>query len=310
MPTNIDFDGNWKARDNKAASLNANTRTKAHVYYSVVESKTHYFITYALYYPIRRDKNLQENYEHDFTGMVAVVDKATQSLKLVEGVKVDDGADTALGFKPASSDVADTGQPQNIWTFVDGDLEEKHFPLFIPSGIHEGCHWKVEGPTLPAVCRHNSGEFSEGPTAGVVMRHGTAQAYSEAVMADSQLTMTYELRPLATLWARRSDVHNEGLWETISAYDPIDDRAKKYPGTEEPVIWPNRLVTDDANSFGKPPFAWLKLSGKSNQGQWLFDPAYLLTVRYNFGTSFSNEYCYNLFLGINDRSTAECQAAQ
>lgn len=55
--------------------------------------------------------------------------------------------------------------------------------------------------------------------------------------------------------------------------------------------------------------AWFKLSADSNEGQWLYDPAYLLTVRYNFGSEYSTDYCYNYFLGLNsldDPMVTEC----
>lgn len=309
LPTRVNFDNNWRARDNKSKARLASTTLKASMYYSVVESKTHYFITYALYYPMRRDKNLDLVHEHDFTGIVMVVDKATRSLKLVEGLKVDDGTDTIIAYKPSTSDVDGTGQPQFLETFDVAELVDGRYPLMVTSGSHEACNWVKSGPTVPAVCRHEAREFSEGPTDGVIMRPGAAQTFAMAVdNAQGIKEMQYELVPLAELWARRSFVGTELLWEKISVYTPIEGRPATYTETE-PVIWPNRLVSDDELSFGKPPFAWLKLASDTNQGQWLFDPAFLLQVRYNFGP-ISAEYCVNPFLAINlrgDTTVTECQ---
>lgn len=309
LPTRVDFDGNWKARDNKAAA--ATTTMKASVYYSVVESKTHWFITYALYYPARHDKNADKSFEHDFTGIVMVVDKATRSVKVVEGVKVDDGTDTIIAYKPSTSDVASTGQQNNLETFDVAELINGRYPLMITSGSHEACNWAKSGPTLPAVCRHNVHAFSEGATQGVLMTPGEAQTFAQATenATTNIKEMQYELVPLGELWARRAFVGNELLWEKVSVYEPIDLRPAKYNDTE-PIVWPNRLVSDEEPSFGKPPFAWLKLASETNQGQWLFDPAYLLMVRYNFGADFSAEYCVNSFLAIDlraDTTVTECQ---
>lgn len=313
IPTRIDFDGNWRARDNKMNAMLGATRTEAHVYYSVVESHTHYFITYALYYPIRRNKSSQENFEHDFTGIVQVVEKDTEEIVLVEGVKVNASNDTIIAYKPSSSDVSGTGEPQFLETFnVDNLDEEGRYPLFITSGTHEACNWYEDGPTLPAVCRHASERFS-GNGDGVVMRPGSPQRFMDAVDDDEDGVpeMTYGLVPMSeSLWARRSSVSSEGLWELLSVYTPIDQRPATYPDRDEPVLWMNRLVSDDVSSFGKPPMAWLKLTTSSNEGQWLYDPAYLLTVRYNFGADYTTDYCHNLYLGIDDLDDPELDACQ
>ena len=310
LPTRVNFDGNWIARDNKATARLASTAIKASLYYSVLESKTNYFIVYAAYYPMRKDKNASVLHEHDFTGIVMVIDKATKSLKVVEGLKVDDGTDTVIAYKPNTSDVGNTGATALETYDVAGHVEGR-YPLLITSGSHEACNWLKAGPTVPAICRHESGEFSEGPIDGVMMRPGAAQTFAQAVenTTTNIKEMEYELVPLGELWARRSFVGNELLWEKVSTYTPIDGRTSMYDEVE-PILWPNRLVSDDEISFGKPPFAWLKLASETNQGQWLFDPAYLLQVRYNFGTGFSADYCVNPYLDIDLRSdvaVTECQ---
>ncbi len=307
LPTTVNFDGDFTARNNKAAAQTS--APTANVYYSVVESKTHYFIVYALYYPVRKvDTTLNE---HDFTGVLFVIDKATESFKLAEGLKVDSGNDTIFAWKPDSSDVSGTGQPQILDDFPDADFDGERYPMYIPRGIHAACHWTQQGPAVPTGCFHSSQEFTDGPNAGVIMRPGTAQTYAMAVDNNGQKEMEYGLVPLNSLWARRTDVDNELLWEQLTVYQPIDSRPSRYNDAEEPIVWPNRLVSDDTDTFGKPPFAWLKLSGDPNQGQWLFDPAYIMTVRYNFGTMYSNEYCFNSYLGIDNRGDAthpECPA--
>jgi len=306
-PTTVDFDGDGIARNNKANALLTTVSTPANVYYSVVESQSHYFITYALYYPVRRDKNGNVNHEHDFTGAVFVVDKETRTLKLVEGLRVDDGNDTVMAFKPSQSDVFGTGNPQFLETVNEADNVDGRYPLFITSGSHEACHWARSGPTLPAVCRHEPREFSEGPTRGVLMKPGTAQIYNQSILnEDTQIReMEYGLEPLAGLWARRLEVGEEQLWEVLSVYAPIEGRPSRYPD-DSPIVLPNRLFSNDETTYGKPPFAWLKLSANNNQGQWLFDPAFLLQVRYGFGAGFSADYCHNTYLGIDARTSAEC----
>lgn len=304
IPTRVDFDSNLKARDNKSKAKLNSTKTDATVYYSVIESKTHYFITYSMYYPVRT--TLDNEFEHDFTGMVIVVDKATDTLALAEGVRVQEGEDVALGFIPNGSEISGT-LPQE-WGFDANLIEDgTHFPMFVTSGVHEACMFPIEG-TVP-YCLHNDGEF---PDTGVLLKPGdTGQTYDDRDTNTDPEEMTYELVPLpATLWTRRTDVGSEELWQQTIAYTPIGQDRPAMTTGGWPIILPNRLFSDDDKSFGKPPFQFLRTSTESNGGQWLIDPAYLLLNRYTVGQlDWSNEYCFNVFLDLNlrgDAANPEC----
>lgn len=315
LPTTVDFDGNQKARDNKSGARLNTTRNTAAVYYSVVESKTHYFITYSMYYPLRLVG--QDDFEHDFTGAVMVVDKASDMLVLVDGVKVQPGADTNIGFTPSGSPVTGTGQPQQLDGFDVGALEDgTHYPMFVPAGEHEACAFPIDGN--PPVCLHNGGEF---PGDGVLLKPGdVGQEYDDAVMpanplypATPYLEMTYELVPLpSTLWVRRTDIGTELLWQQTQFYTPSgEDRPEVTSGGAQIVV-PTFLFSDDGTTYGKPPFQWLRTSTENNAGQWLFDPAYLLLNKYDFGMGeWSQEYCFNVFFDVNlrgDAANPECES--
>ena len=49
--TNFDFDGDWKGDNNWDNLDNRSFPLRAYVYYSVVETNTHYFIHYAFFHP-------------------------------------------------------------------------------------------------------------------------------------------------------------------------------------------------------------------------------------------------------------------
>src|SRR6185369_14236438 len=49
--TNFDFDGDWRGDNNWNNSANLDFPLKAHIYYSVSETATHYFIHYAVFHP-------------------------------------------------------------------------------------------------------------------------------------------------------------------------------------------------------------------------------------------------------------------
>ena len=49
--TNFDFDGDWKGDNNWGNAANKKHLLRAYVYYSVIETATHYFVHYAFYHP-------------------------------------------------------------------------------------------------------------------------------------------------------------------------------------------------------------------------------------------------------------------
>ena len=75
--TAIDFDGDWDPTNNWANAETADAT--AHVYYSVVENHTHWFLVYAFYHP--RDwvnwfpATLVDQHENDLEGLLLVVRK-------------------------------------------------------------------------------------------------------------------------------------------------------------------------------------------------------------------------------------------
>lgn len=311
IPTRIDFDGNLKARDNRANALEGALRNSAAVYYNVTESKTHYFAMYAMYYPARKDaQNLDE---HDFAGAVLVIDKATEEIVLVDGVKVQTGTDTSLSFRPSGGAITATNAP-NLRDFDPATLEdETHLPMFVPGGIHETCIFPVAGS--PPRCLHNAGQF---PGEGVLLKPGAAQNFNEAVdtvdplYGEGYKEMTYELVPLAeTLWVRRSDVGSEHLWQGTQPYAPSGEDRPDVASDGSAIVLPTLAYSDDETTYGKPPFQWLRTSTTADGGQWLIDPTYHISTRYDVGEEWSQDYCYNIFLNTNlrgDSAAPECEA--
>ncbi len=305
IPTTVNFDNNLNASDNESKAKLGTTKTTASVYYSVIESDTHYFVTYVLYYPGRE---ADERFEHDFTGSVVVVDKATEKLIVIEGVRTSQSSDTPLGFAPDDSTV--TGN--QLEKFPADSLEETHYPMFVPAGVHESCVFPIAGN--PPYCLHNAGEMPGGTDGGVVMRWAEqGQKYDEAVenAETGFLELQYALVPMvSTLWAWRTLVGPDRLWEGTAAYAPMGETRPATTPDGSPLILPNRLASDAETSYGKSPFQWLRSPGETNYGQWLIDPTVMLTARYDFGPDWSTDYCYNPYLDINlrgDASHPECE---
>lgn len=76
--TSINFDGDWVGTNNWN-NIAGNYATAAHVYYSVAETSTHWFINYAFFHPRDWTDNpfgyYLDQHENDFEGMEVVVRK-------------------------------------------------------------------------------------------------------------------------------------------------------------------------------------------------------------------------------------------
>lgn len=71
--TKMDFDGNWKGTDNWDHLNSGNL--SAHVYYSVVETNTHWYIIYAFYHPRDWSDAGEQVHENDLEGILEIVGK-------------------------------------------------------------------------------------------------------------------------------------------------------------------------------------------------------------------------------------------
>lgn len=305
IPTRIDFDGNRDAADNAINAAQAQPAPAANVYYHVFETPDHTYLFYLLYYPVRDTG--QARAEHDFAGAMFVIDKASDALMLVEGVKLGSTTEIPIGYKPDSSSASLRGGSvgdRSLTSFADSAMVDgTHYPMYVPSGEHAACNWATGG--TGAHCQHPTEAFVGG--SGVVLKPGDdAQRLDEAVDNGGQLEATYRLVPLAsTFWAYRGSYGDGGLFDNPFAYDPTGtDRPEGYAASQ-PHQLPRTLQTDAAASFGRTPFGWLPSPGSSNDGQWLLDPAYILLNRYDLGDANAIDYCYNSFFGIDRRGDAQ-----
>ena len=101
VPARVNFDGDWRASDNLEETLSVADYEPA-VYYQVLETETQVFVFYVLYYPRRVDPAQQMSmpieHEHDMTGAVFVIDRASDALVLVEGLRQEESTDQLIAY--------------------------------------------------------------------------------------------------------------------------------------------------------------------------------------------------------------------
>jgi hypothetical protein len=312
VPTTLDFDGNADGSDNAVNARSGDDVPTANVYYSISETESYYFIHYILYYPARYDSSDSDWSEHDFAGAVFVVDKRNDALLLVEGVKLLDSDDLAIGYKPSSSPTSllggTIGNDVSLSSFPDNAIEDgTHYPMYVPSGFHSTCNWVDEGEATR--CVHNSQEFPGGASNGVVMRAGdTAQSFADATEnTDTGFKeLTYKLVPITgTLWPQRSETGENKLFESPFVYGPSGD-SRPTGIDDQGFVLPRRVNANGTDTFGRTPFYWLPSPGADNNGQWMLDPAYVLQNRYELSDSVEVEYCFNPFFAIDRTGDEAC----
>lgn len=318
IPTRIDFDANRSASDNLRNAQDASKPVNASIYYSVSESDKYYFLHYILYYPARYGTDTHA--EHDFAGLIVVVDKASQTMMMAESVSLVGPGEVTLGFKPDTSPVSVPGGDlggRSMRAFPPGELEDgTHFPLYVLAGSHQACHWYKTG--RDGHCLHARAQFpgpptgaepgASGPTSGVVMRPADAgQTFEQAALNPESgfWEMTYALVPIPTgLWALRGNYDANGLFDLAFPYKPAGTDRPTGVGPDENLMLPKTLQSNAPNANGRMPFSWLATPGQRNQGQWLLDPVYIMENRYLFGPATSSDYCYNFYLNIDHRGGA------
>ena len=267
--TAVDFDGDWIGNNNWENQPTGDL--SACVYYSVIESETHWFIFYSLFHP--RDYTYEDCatsggcHENDLESIQLVVEK--------------DG--TRFGRPRALETLAHNAI--YLYTFddtVDGNflavtgmavLEEDHPVVYVEAlghGIygHEGTGSLIN----PFLFRGGVVVYRVGEKAGVPQS-----------VDDEQVS--YKLLPIyTTLWPRRDDIG--------------DGRTFDGPFTYRGQVLPKSIDGDDfGTDKANAPWGYYQTTGEVlSRGDWFLDPAKALAYHASFSGDFSLEYVHNPYL--------------
>lgn len=315
--TNFDFDGDWRGDNNWNNSQNQQIPLRAHVYYAVSETQTHFFIHYAIFHPqdykggqesgsllstiIREGSKHGKRYdptglieevvlahENDMEGCLVVVAKAA-------------GEETDLGR--AQVVYVETLAHNRFLKYVAESAREsaaaRSFDIVRVDGTHPLIYIEPKGHGIAAYV----GGEKQSPRNGLLI-------YSYNNQADNpedkrQGPVSYNLQSLATtIWPRA----RTGLNETFGA-------AHKYGTITVSVLQPSGQVHKRQATLGtlgsaflgkigapnvaRPPWGWFD---RNEQGQtlggWFFDPAATVKRHFGLGKDFSEVYVHAPFLGV------------
>jgi hypothetical protein len=259
--TTADMDGDWIGNNNWENQPTGDL--SAHVYYSVVETDSHWFLFYALYHPRDYTEDPCEQsdgcHENDMESLQVVVAK--------------DG--TAYGRPVALFTLAHS----HIYLYPFGDAVKKG--ALRPDGQAQ----LVDGHPAVWVESYGHGIYGRAQIlvpGKITYRAGDAAELPDGIKDDD---VSYGLVSIYdTLWQHRDEIGPGRIFD-----QPFDYRGRTLPASFDGEDWGQ----DKAN----PPWAYNQDIGKTLlRGDFFLDPARALAYFATVEGEVSHHYVYNPFL--------------
>ena len=297
--TNFDFDGDWRGDNNWSNAADPKYQLRAHVYYAVSETSTHYFIHYAVFHPrdykggglrgailseairegVRRGGKYDPTglsgeavlaHENDMEGCLVVAEKNGVQLSKARVVFVETLAHNR--FLKYEAGVGD--RPERV------SLEGQRAKLYVEPKGH-GISRYVGGP-------------DQSPRRGIVVYEYTGRADAPSAEPGD---VGYALVPLGpTLWhrARGGTGHTYGAAHDYGKVSiKVIDRSGKASVRQLKVgkVGSAFLGAVGASNMARPPWGWFDQDDREPAlGSWFFDPASTVKRHFKLGEDFSIAY--------------------
>lgn len=279
-----DFDGDWDGSNNAAHVVDHPLR--AVVYYTVVETPTHWFVQYMPYHPV--DYKRLSGHIHDTENLLLTIRKRPRGgaeLEVMEtrfhavwyqyvapGVSVGDAADDVDG-------------PIH---FDGGTSHPAIYAQRVGHGLCGGFAPTTTWADLQIECDHERAPHLE--QRGVVYRYA-GQAMTP-VTGVAQQVVGYDLVEMATsLWAQGA---------SADAFSRVMTFAGERCGSVPGWTCPRSVGAIFAGQGGSAEAPWAQTPGRGVNalGEQFFDPALTMSRRLSFASPVSLDYSWNPYLGI------------
>ncbi|MEU6084073.1 hypothetical protein [Streptomyces sp. NPDC047108] len=251
----VQYDGDWDTLNNQQSLATHQDRLSATVYYSVVETGTHWFITYGYYHP--RDWKRFGGHENDMEGVMEVVRKDGTPYGTLEAM-ISQAHNHYYSYVPRGG----------TWTegreSIDGELlTQPHEGNSHPTSFQEA---KGHG-----AYRWDGEEFGGGD--GIVYYPGPPGVPGEVPENGNDRSVQYQLVDFFApggLWDRRDDPETYAKFGSFRGDDGSDNAAS-------------------------PPWGWDDKDDGSDlqRGSITTDPARLIDAYFGNKGDFSLDYVRN-----------------
>lgn len=298
--TNFNFDGDWRGDNNWAHTNDRHFPLKAYVYYSAVETATHYFIHYAVFHT--RDykggelkgailselmrEGAKRAGKYDPTGIAeesALAHENDMEGCLVVVMKRD------ADLNRASAVFVETLRHNTITKYAAGETSEKDSKSFRTADERPLLYIEPKGHGIEAY----TGDKQTSNKDVVVYKVASQAVNPEKVKGQS---VGYELVPLqTTLWAHAregvnatyGEVHDYGeITIKLQSGDQVSDSR-----TELQKIGVAFVGKVGGLNMARPPWGWFDRSNREGTlGLWYFDPAATIKRDFHLDEAFSTAY--------------------
>ncbi len=292
--TNFDFDGDWRGDNNWRNTDDKRFRLRAYVYYAVSETRTHYFIQYAVFHT------------RDYKG------GETKGVILSELLR--QGAEAAGNKDPTGLldevTVAHENDMEGALVVVDKErkvayvqtLHHNRFSTYTPNdlkmdGKHVLLYIEPKGHGIEAYSDSRKFEEKRGRQRNFITYKFTGVAGDPGKEADT--TVGYALLPIATtLWK-----HAAGIKDKNTSYGAAHDYGEvtiRVAASGDSAVSKKVRVGKRGSAFlgrqggvnmARPPWGWFDVAHRGDPlGLWFFDPATVLKRDLKLPETFSTVY--------------------
>lgn len=292
--TACDFDGDLIGKNNEESLKSGKYDLPAVLYYALIETKTHYFITYSSFHPLDWSPStpaIPYNWhENDMENLQVVVKKATESdveRPLILSTQAHTRTDVSATNGVSSNKFKVSKYPIRLLTedLVDNGT---HAGIFIESGGH-GIHNMTEQDKL--FSQIVPPKLKEGFT--LIPSKGNFDLYNNN---DSKNTFRYQLRSTHDLyWKSYVTGQNMGQGKLVDGSFDYKDELVNYKKLPR-FFDSDRLSGPAKRDAGILPFAFSFSLMSNDLGVIFFNPAKKYKNELKIVGDWSNEYVYNPYL--------------
>jgi hypothetical protein len=301
--TNFDFDGDWRGDNNWDHTDDKKFALRGYIYYAVSETKTHYFIHYAVFHPrdykggetkgrilseiIREGTKRGTKYdptgwleeagvahENDMEGCLLVIEK--------HGSDLDRAGVTFI----------ETLHHNSFSPYLPGESAAKGYGQFRLEGQRVLLYVEPKGHGIKAYTLDE--KQNEGKDFLVYRFKGKAEDPEK----QNDSSIGYDLLPIqTTLWARAKGGTSNITYGSTYDYGQVTINVVQAKGgiTVRKITVGKVGVTFLGKAGGvnmaRPPWGWFDKNARDTPlGRWFFDPAMTIKRDFKLGESFSTAY--------------------
>ncbi len=313
--TNFDFDGDWRGDNNWRNADDPRFPRKAHVYFAVSETPTHFFVHYALFHPVDYKggkgseilsglirEGVKRGGQYDPTGLASEAVLAHEND--MEGcLVVAEKQGGSTDPREARVTMVETLSHNKFLKYVPAGSSLRGFGVVELEGAQRARLY-VEPKGHGVEAYHENDERREA-VGGIVVYNYTGAAGDPDERRDDEQPVGYKLVPLyTTLWTRAQRGANETYGDAYN-YGTLSVSVIQAGGR---VLQRKSKVGKIGSAFrgevgaanaARPPWGWFDSNEREQPvGEWFFDPAKAVKRHFALGDKFSDAYLHRPFSNV------------